>query len=270
MSRNVTIAECVAVWAAMLECASQASPRGSLESWDDEDVAAGLGLDHAVVTAIREAMEGKVLSGNEISAWITRQPKREDNSASDRKRAQRDRQKECVTKSDKDSCHSMSRNVTTETETETETEKKEKQARSSAAPNDASPTSVVDLKAERSERLAQVADDAIRTFNASKLTKANGGLIPNISATIGREKRRTQVSRCIRTAREICLEMLGSQTITPEFWEAYWTEVLRDDHAAGRSGGGKDHPNWVPDFEYLTRESTMLKIYDRAASEDAA
>lgn len=126
MSRNVTTAECIAVWAAMLERASQANPRGSLEGWDDEDVGAGLGLDPAVVAAIREAMQGKVLSGNDVSAWIARQPKREDNSAADRKRAQRDRQRDDVTNRDSKKSHAESHNVTLETETETD--KKEAKA----------------------------------------------------------------------------------------------------------------------------------------------
>lgn len=158
----------------------------------------------------------------------------------------------------------------------------EKQARSSAEADDASAqvqpdpsltlvgSHPADLKARRSERLAQVTADAIETFNASTLTKSNGGLVANVSPTVGREKRQQQVTRCIRTARAICREMFGSETITPEFWETYWAAVARDDHASGRSGGGKDHPNWTPDFEYLTREATMLKIYDREAAEDAA
>ncbi len=76
----VTVGHVVAIWAAMVENASQASTRGQLEGWDDEDIAALFGFDLAQVIAIREAMQGKTLDGNCLSGWEKRQPKREDNS----------------------------------------------------------------------------------------------------------------------------------------------------------------------------------------------
>jgi hypothetical protein len=94
--------------------------------------------------------------------------------------------------------------------------------------------------------------------------------LATVSATVGREKRQQQVSRCLRTARAICQESYGSQTITAEFWTDYWDEVDRNEHKSGRKGGGRDHPNWLPSFEYLTREATMLEVYERSCAEDAA
>lgn len=57
-SRNVTVGHVVSVWAAMLECASQASPRGELVGWCDEDIAVAFGIEEAEVAAIREVMQG--------------------------------------------------------------------------------------------------------------------------------------------------------------------------------------------------------------------
>ena len=126
------------------------------------------------------------------------------------------------------------------------------------------PVAVAD---RRAERLAQVTDDAIAAFNACPgLTKAAGGILPNVSATVGRERRRRQVERCLKTARAICREQFGSDRVTSEFWHDYFAEVQRDDFMAGRRRGGQGHENWTPDFEYLTRDATMLKVYDRAAS----
>lgn len=109
MSRHVTVADVLAVWMAMLVCASQASPRGTLAGWSDEDVAVALMLDEALVTAIYAAMQGKVVDGNHLIAWEKRQPKREreDTTATDRKRAQRARDKAAA-----DDCHATSRHVT--------------------------------------------------------------------------------------------------------------------------------------------------------------
>jgi hypothetical protein len=117
----VTVGHVVAVWAAMMENASLASPRGQLSGWDDEDVAVCFGFDTAQVTAIREAMQGKVLHGNELSSWEKRQPKREDSSSErnkswrERKRSEQDANERSVTQ-----CDATQRAVTLETETETD------------------------------------------------------------------------------------------------------------------------------------------------------
>lgn len=137
---------------------------------------------------------------------------------------------------------------------------------SSATPK----TPPADLAKHKAERLAQVTDDAIAAFNASPLVKRNGGNLAAVSATVGREKRQGQIRRCLRTVRAICQENYGSPIITAEFWPDYWAEVATDDFHAGRQPGGRGHENWKPDFEFLTREDVMLKVYDRAAAEDAA
>lgn len=86
------ISTVLAVYVHMLVCASNATERGRTHGWNDEDVASALDLETAAVTAIREAMQGRVLEGDYLTGWEKRQPKREDNSA-DRARAYRERQK---------------------------------------------------------------------------------------------------------------------------------------------------------------------------------
>jgi len=113
------------------------------------------------------------------------------------------------------------------------------------------------------ERLAQVTRDATETFNESKLVKPNGGLLATVTK-VGNETRQKQVRKCITVARQICAEDYGVERITREFWADYWAECHADDHKSGRSGGGREHPNWVPTFEYLTREKTMVEVYERA------
>ncbi|MBX3714081.1 MAG: hypothetical protein KF800_19125 [Lysobacter sp.] len=120
--------------------------------------------------------------------------------------------------------------------------------------------------AARAARLSQVTRDAIETFNASKLTKANGGLVPNVDPDVGADKRRAQVAKCLKVARDICKKDYDSEIVVREFWIDYWDECLNDEHKSGRTGGGKDHGNWLPSFEYLTREATMLEVYERAVS----
>lgn len=88
-----TIAEAMAVFNFMLVAASKAN--GNLDAWSDEDVAAALDMEPEHVEAIRNAMQGKVLTGDRLSAWEVRQPKREDDS-SQRVRAHRERERDAV------------------------------------------------------------------------------------------------------------------------------------------------------------------------------
>ena len=83
----------IALFNLMMVSASQnAADRGTLLGWDDEDAAAALDMEPEDITAIREAMQGKVLDGERLTGWERRQPKREDNSA-DRVKAHRERKR---------------------------------------------------------------------------------------------------------------------------------------------------------------------------------
>lgn len=128
---------------------------------------------------------------------------------------------------------------------------------------DQKPSSSAKPTTTHAERLAQVTKDATETFNESKLVKPNGGLLATVTK-VGNETRQKQVRKCITVARQICAEDYGAERITREFWADYWAECHADDHKSGRSGGGREHPNWVPTFEYLTREKTMVEVYERA------
>lgn len=75
------VADVLAVWALMLERASQNEPRGQIDGWNDKVAAAALDLTPEAVQAIREAMEGLSLNGFALTGWDKRQPKREDGSA---------------------------------------------------------------------------------------------------------------------------------------------------------------------------------------------
>lgn len=89
------IPEVMAVFLFMLSNAGGSSERGTLENWNDEDVAAALDIDEAHVAAIRSAMQGKTLDGDKLTGWEKRQPKRErdDDNSTERVKAFRERQR---------------------------------------------------------------------------------------------------------------------------------------------------------------------------------
>lgn len=153
-------------------------------------------------------------------------------------------------------------------EQEQEQEQKQKNDQKPSSP--AAPEDVITDDPKRQKRdqsLAAVADLAIGTFNASKLVKPNGGMLATVNGKVGRENRQRQFQRCIAVARQICAEEYQSDQITGEFLNDYWAAVHADDFLSGRVRGGRGHENWLPDFEFLTRVATMLRVYDRAAAE---
>lgn len=84
------VSEVLAVFVHMLTQAGASAERGSLTTWDDEDVATAIDAKPEHVTAIRMAMQGKTLDGQRLSGWENRQPIREDGSA-ERAAARRER-----------------------------------------------------------------------------------------------------------------------------------------------------------------------------------
>lgn len=94
---GASVAEVIAVWAAMLEAASIAEDRGNPGEIDFEALDFALGLQDGKAMAIYRYMteRGIVAEDGRITSWDKRQPKREreDDSAAERKRRQRDREK---------------------------------------------------------------------------------------------------------------------------------------------------------------------------------
>lgn len=96
---------------ALFDHASQAEDRGSIDGFDVEAYAAFSGFDEQQVVDVLKALEDKeILIGRRFKAWDGRQPQKEDYTAKDRKRKQRDNErKESVTP-----CHAPSHHVTTD------------------------------------------------------------------------------------------------------------------------------------------------------------
>ncbi len=129
------------------------------------------------------------------------------------------------------------------------------------------PAPPADLQSRRTQRTAQVTDEAISAYN--RILAKPTGLLAAVHATVGRAKRQQQVTRCLKTASEICQDQFGDSRVVPEFWESYFTACAEDDFHSGRGPYGGGHANWRPDFEFLTRPAQMLKVFDRATEEAA-
>ena len=90
-----SVAVVIAVWAALLECASQSEGRGSIEDFDPESMDAMLGVEEGTCQAVINALShGKRprIENNHIVNWYKRQPLKEDGSA-ERAKEWRERKK---------------------------------------------------------------------------------------------------------------------------------------------------------------------------------
>jgi hypothetical protein len=91
---NVSPAIVSAVVWALLDCASQSEPRGSVSAFDTETYSAWSGLEEETVRAVVDALIDKDVIGPDggFRSWAKRQPQREDGAA-ERSKAWRERKK---------------------------------------------------------------------------------------------------------------------------------------------------------------------------------
>ena len=92
---NQNIGTVVSIWAALLEYASQAEPRGSIEGFDCEQIDALYGYPDGTTETVCNAMKRHVTNEtNFIVSWAKRQAKRErDDNSTERVRAYRAKKK---------------------------------------------------------------------------------------------------------------------------------------------------------------------------------
>ena len=139
------VGDVIAVWALVLELASANQDRGRVDEIDHETTDFLLGADDGTTARILEAMEGRgLLAEGRIARWDARQPKREreDNTAADRKRAQRARDSaQGGDTPDVTPSHATSHQDTPREEKSREEEKREEpKAKSKAKTTPAAPT----------------------------------------------------------------------------------------------------------------------------------
>ncbi|MFM9928248.1 hypothetical protein VLK31_35135 [Variovorax sp. H27-G14] len=123
---GTSVAEVIAIWAYLLEAASASEERGHPGTPDFESIDFALGVDEGATARVYGLMQDRALIDSDtgrLAAWERRQPKRErdDETSSDRKRRQREREGASVTAAVPPShtesisvtpCHATSRQVT--------------------------------------------------------------------------------------------------------------------------------------------------------------
>lgn len=135
------VGDVIAVWALVLELASANNDRGACADIDCEATDFLLGADDGTTARILDAMRARgLITDGRVARWETRQPKREreDVTAAERKRQQRERDKAkdgettTITPS-----HATSHQVTPREEKRREEEKREEQPQRAEATHEA-------------------------------------------------------------------------------------------------------------------------------------
>lgn len=109
------VGDVISLWAFVLESASADEDRGTIGRLDFEAIEHLLNLDEGQAARILDAMTARgLIAGSRVANWEKRQPKREDDTAAERKRRQRDREAQEAAQEARDvtRCHDGSRDVT--------------------------------------------------------------------------------------------------------------------------------------------------------------
>jgi hypothetical protein len=236
LSRNVTVGHVVSVWCAMMENASQANPRGVLLNWSDEDIGAALGMPEDEVSAIRAAMQGKTLDGDVLTSWNRRQPKAEDRTAADRKRAQRERDKSHDVTADNVASRDVTVSHNRGEERRVEEKNQELSLRDASAGADAAPREEIPFDAivkAFHEQLPQLAE--VRVLNP---------------------KRKAKLRKAWR--------LLPAEHRSLGAFRGIFAECAHDPFLNGTGPYRDENAGWQPTFDFLIREDQLLKVYERA------
>ena len=236
-----------AVYLHLLVDASRNVTRGHV-TVTTEDLASALDCDDADIQAILDAMQGRVLDGQTLAGWEKRQPRREDSgdpetgaqSAAERKRAQREREKQQADATKSVECHDASRNVTTDKDKE-----EIKEANASVGSADHLPRcetqSVVDLYHDTLPELPRVR-----------------------LMTDGRRKAISAFWRFVLTSKKSDGSPRAMNADEAMDWiSGYFTRARDNDFLMGRGHKAPGHEDWQCDFDFLLTEKGKKHVIEK-------
>jgi len=243
-----TLPEVLAVWAFLLEQASAAEIRGSFGSVDCEAVDCLFSFEDGCTASIMEQMEARgLLSGDRVANWDKRQPKREDNTAAERKRRQREREQEIrLSQAQCDVTEGVSRNVTQRHAEVTlghdRGEERREEEKGSTSGNELPPCPLDGIVALYHQHLPEL--PAIRVMN-DKRTKS----IRSFWKWVLTSKRADGQRRA--TDADEALTWIGQ----------YFQRASANDFLMGRNGRG-----WVADLDFLLSERGKVHVIERTVT----
>lgn len=251
-----SIGNVMAVWIAVLECASKAKERGVLESWNDALTGVMTGMTGDDVAAVRKAMQGIVLDGDRVAAWDKRQTARPDDQSTDRVRAHRERKAAEQADQARGNAHETQRNAPeTPIESDGEVDSEERTLDVSVlqrSPDTLSAPTPTKAPKPRKPTVTQAdVDYAVMDWN--KLAKAFP--VPAVMKLTDKRERMLKAR---------LVEMGGTEAC-----QAKWTEFL-DCLEASDWHMGRNERGWTADFDWAIAPGNWVKIIERASAKRPA
>lgn len=234
---NARVSDVLAVWATVLEAASQSDERGNHGDLDHESIDLSLGLDDGMSEVICSEMRTRGLldEHGEILAWQRRQVKRErDDSSTERVRKHRDRQRQ----KDPSNANETPGNATQHQETPRGEERREEDI----DPNGSCDPQADLLCSQETESSNRMDYEEVRAA-FQKHCKELAQPKHSSNWTDARKKK----------VRTLCKR---SKKYSPtEFYERYFEFVAQNDFLMGRKDG-----KWRADFDWLLNGEKFQKI----------
>lgn len=233
---SCSVAEVIALWACLLESASQSEERGKPASPDFESIDCALGLEDGKAFAIYQQMIGRDLICKETGRlinWEKRQPKRErdDDTAAERKRLQREREQEKIgVTEDNEPCHTMSHHFTP----------REEERR-------------VDIKPTTSDEVV-VGNDVANTCPHQKIIAAFHDILP--VATRVRVWNNTRSKHLQARWRE------SSKRQNIDWWERFFSYVGESEFLTGRAQAAPGRDPFVISLDWLINPTNFAKVIE--------
>ena len=242
-----------AVYLHLLVDASRNVTRGHVDV-TNEDLASALDVTEDAVSAIREAMQSRVLDGDRLSGWELRQPVREDSgdpesgakSSAERKRAERERKALALAEKEKShgvtECHEMSRNVTLDKDKE-EIKNEEPTVLVSGKP----PTSAEPISIDRVDCPMQAIADA---WNAVAVSMP---AVKPVAEWPDARKRSVKA----RWVDKLKLKKYTDRQTGVDYWTRLFVRVEESDFLAGRTGG-----TFTATLDWVMNPTNLSKIIE--------
>ncbi len=263
------LGDVIAVWAWLLESASaNADQRGVVGPVDFESLDYMLGMDDGSAARILDAMTARGLlgDGGAVTAWAKRQPKREDDTAAERKRRQRERDHEAEMAASVTSAQSRtsehgpdeSRAVTNGHDREEES--REEESRNTSVPDgtvSAEPTGkrakTPEIPCPYAEILAAYHEALPDLPKAKLLSAKRKQAMRKLWAWVLRSEKSDGTRRA--TSGEEALAWIAG----------YFRHASHSDFLMGRTPRAAEHAGWQCDFDFLLTDKGMKHVIEKTS-----
>lgn len=245
---NARFGDVIAIWAVVLEMASQDSDRGNVGQIDFETLDYMLGAEEGTAIRILDAMTARgLIVGNRIAAWEKRQPKREreNDNSTERSKAFREKQR-----------HATPCNANETQETPREEESREEKSNSLSSAN------ALEVRSDAAGPAEPEAENKkLPSCPHQKVIELYHESLPYCPQV--REWNTTRQKYLQSRWREKAVSLGWQQDAEGlEWFKRFFSFVGESKFLTGKSDGRNGKPPFLADLEWLMKPSNFAKVVE--------